>query len=177
MSSKRWKAVEGELAKMFGSTRTPLSGGNSKHTRSDTLHKRYFVEIKHGDYSMIKLMYKIHKRSHITFLQSADIDLVMVQYSDIIDQAEYMAQKRFQQVFAAGSLYLKTKNYCEQEMCKIPCLFLHLKGSRLDSSLLITEVEYFKEISDYLLETWKKKVWVESNKLLQNMEHPKQESI
>ena len=176
MTSKRWKAVEGELAKMFGSTRTPLSGSNSKHTHSDTLHKRYFVEIKHGEYSMIKTVYKLHKIRYLTLLQSADIDLVMVRYKDIIDQIPYLAQKRFQQVFAVGTLYLKAKKLCEQEIGKIPCCFLHLKGERLDSSLLITEADYFKEITDYLLETWKKKVWEESQKLLQSMEHPEQRS-
>lgn len=31
---------------MFKTTRTPLSGGNSKMTRSDTLHPRLFVEAK-----------------------------------------------------------------------------------------------------------------------------------
>jgi hypothetical protein len=43
-----WKDVEGRIAKALGTRRTPLSGGNSAHTRSDTLHPRLFVEIKHG---------------------------------------------------------------------------------------------------------------------------------
>ena len=47
MPPKTWKNVESRIAKMFGTTRTPLSGGNSKHTRSDTLHKRLFIEVKH----------------------------------------------------------------------------------------------------------------------------------
>jgi len=177
MPSKRWKAVEGSLAKLFGSTRTPLSGINSGHTHSDTLHKRYFVEIKHGEYSMIKTVYKLHKPKYLTILESADVDLIMVRYKDIIDQIPYLAQKRFQQVYAVGTLYLKAKRLCETEMMKIPCCFLHLKGERLDTSLLLTEAEYFKEITDYLLETWKKKVWEESNKLLQNMASPEQEDI
>jgi hypothetical protein len=42
-----WKGVEGRLAKIFDTTRTPLSGGNSKMTRSDTLHKDIFFEVKH----------------------------------------------------------------------------------------------------------------------------------
>jgi len=46
MADKRWKAVERRVAKMFGSERTPLSGGNSKQTRSDTLHPELFIEIK-----------------------------------------------------------------------------------------------------------------------------------
>jgi hypothetical protein len=42
-----WKAVERRIAAFFGSRRTPLSGGNSGHTRSDTLHPSLFVEAKH----------------------------------------------------------------------------------------------------------------------------------
>ena len=41
-----WKQGEQRVADLFGTTRTPLSGGNSKHTRSDTLHPRLFIEVK-----------------------------------------------------------------------------------------------------------------------------------
>ena len=41
-----WKAFERKIAKDIGSERTPLSGGNSKHTRSDTLHPRLYIECK-----------------------------------------------------------------------------------------------------------------------------------
>ena len=57
--SKAWKKFEASVAAFFGvpkrynetgrcvsSGRTPLSGGNSAHTRSDTLHKRLYVECK-----------------------------------------------------------------------------------------------------------------------------------
>lgn len=44
--AKSWKKVEARIAKMFGSTRTPLSGGNSKHTRSDSLSPHFFIETK-----------------------------------------------------------------------------------------------------------------------------------
>ena len=45
--SKTWKHREREVAKLFRTTRTPLSGGGSKHTRSDSLSKALFVEQKH----------------------------------------------------------------------------------------------------------------------------------
>lgn len=45
--TKTWKKVEQRIAAWFGSRRTPLSGGNSGHTRSDSLHHRLFVEAKH----------------------------------------------------------------------------------------------------------------------------------
>lgn len=42
-----WKDVERRIARKFGTERTPLSGGNGKQTRSDTLHTKLFIEIKH----------------------------------------------------------------------------------------------------------------------------------
>lgn len=45
-ASSTWKAVERRVADYFGTKRTPLSGGNSGHTRSDTLHPKLFVESK-----------------------------------------------------------------------------------------------------------------------------------
>ena len=41
-----WKQRERQIAKFFGSVRTPLSGGASRHTRSDSLHEHLFVETK-----------------------------------------------------------------------------------------------------------------------------------
>jgi hypothetical protein len=41
-----WKRNEACVAKDFGTERTPLSGGNSRITRSDTLHKRLFIDSK-----------------------------------------------------------------------------------------------------------------------------------
>ena len=45
--SKTWKSVEARIARLWGSERTPLSGGNSKITRSDSLHPLLFLETKH----------------------------------------------------------------------------------------------------------------------------------
>ena len=41
-----WKSFERRLAKAFQEERTPLSGGNSKMTRSDTLSDKIFFEAK-----------------------------------------------------------------------------------------------------------------------------------
>lgn len=46
MTDKAWKAAERSVARKLGTRRTPLSGGNSAHTRSDTLHHELFVEVK-----------------------------------------------------------------------------------------------------------------------------------
>ncbi|HTT74243.1 MAG TPA: hypothetical protein VMG99_08925 [Thermoplasmata archaeon] len=48
MSEPAWKKVERRIAEFFGTERNPLSGGNSKHSRSDSLHLTLFIETKHG---------------------------------------------------------------------------------------------------------------------------------
>ncbi len=56
--SKHWKNIEAKVAKFFGTRRTPLSGGNSGHTRSDTLHPRLFIEAKHRKNSAAVNLYE-----------------------------------------------------------------------------------------------------------------------
>jgi hypothetical protein len=41
-----WQAFERRVAAAFGTERTPLSGGNSKITRSDSIHETLFIEAK-----------------------------------------------------------------------------------------------------------------------------------
>ena len=43
---KSWKKLEQKVARLRGTERTPLSGGNGKLTRSDTLDKTFFIECK-----------------------------------------------------------------------------------------------------------------------------------
>jgi len=43
---KSWKKLEQKVARLRGTKRTPLSGGNGKLTRSDTLDKTFFIECK-----------------------------------------------------------------------------------------------------------------------------------
>jgi len=43
---KTWKRLEQKIAKLRGTRRTPLSGMNSKITRSDTLDETFFIECK-----------------------------------------------------------------------------------------------------------------------------------
>lgn len=47
MHRNTWKSSERRIAKIFNTHRTPLSGGSSRHTQSDTLHKKLFIEVKH----------------------------------------------------------------------------------------------------------------------------------
>lgn len=47
MADKAWKAVERRVAVFFSTVRNSLSGGNSKLTRSDSLHQHFFIDCKH----------------------------------------------------------------------------------------------------------------------------------
>lgn len=47
MASNNWKNQERRIARMFGSHRTPLSGINSRHTSSDIIHEKLYVECKY----------------------------------------------------------------------------------------------------------------------------------
>jgi len=53
-----WKRFEAEVARSFGSTRTPLSGGNGRQTRSDSLHDRLFVEAKYRGKSAVCSLFR-----------------------------------------------------------------------------------------------------------------------
>jgi hypothetical protein len=62
MPSKTWKNRERDSCKFFGTERNPLSGGNGKHTRSDSLHEFLFIEHKHKKVNaMIKLFLETEK--------------------------------------------------------------------------------------------------------------------
>ena len=43
---KSWKKLEQKVARMRETERTPLSGGNSRQTRSDTLDDTFYIECK-----------------------------------------------------------------------------------------------------------------------------------
>ena len=47
MAKALWKNFERFIADIFCTTRTPLSGGNGKVTRSDTFHNKLFLSMKY----------------------------------------------------------------------------------------------------------------------------------
>ena len=57
MPDKCWKVFERRVARFFGfQDRNPLSGRNSKHTASDTLHDTLFIECKQRQkYAIVRL--------------------------------------------------------------------------------------------------------------------------
>jgi len=46
MADKTWKKLERRIGKFFGTCRTPLSGISSRHTSSDIIHDKLYVECK-----------------------------------------------------------------------------------------------------------------------------------
>uniref|UniRef100_A0A6H1ZS84 Uncharacterized protein n=1 Tax=viral metagenome TaxID=1070528 RepID=A0A6H1ZS84_9ZZZZ len=58
MADKTWKAVERRIAAWFKTQRVSLSGGNSKISRSDTMHSQLFVEIKHRQKHALWSLYR-----------------------------------------------------------------------------------------------------------------------
>ena len=64
MHRNTWKAGETRIARLFDTERTPLSGGNSRHTRSDSLSKILFIEVKH------RKKYPLEKLVNKTFVEA-----------------------------------------------------------------------------------------------------------
>ncbi len=50
--SKTWKNNELKISRTLNTERNPLSGSNSGHTTSDTLHDKFYIEIKDGKQSL-----------------------------------------------------------------------------------------------------------------------------
>lgn len=55
--TKTWKSRERQVATFFNSERVPLSGGNSKHTRSDTLSPHFYIENKYAQRHAVWSLY------------------------------------------------------------------------------------------------------------------------
>lgn len=59
--SKTWKSKEAELAALFGTTRRPLSGGNSSQglERDDALHPRIYLECKYSIHHKVWSLWRL----------------------------------------------------------------------------------------------------------------------
>lgn len=125
--NKTWKSVELRLAKMFGVRRTPLSGGNSAHTRSDTLHPRLFIELKHGEASLINTMWKEWKKDTIILIEDGEIVLSMIHTDNFTEREATKVKIIKRKNFGAINLYKQTEKLAEKEN-KIPIVALHKKG-------------------------------------------------
>ena len=90
MGEPVWKVRERQVSALFKSTRTPLSGGNSGHTRSDTLSSEFFVEHKHRKTHAVYQLWKDTrdmarvegKTPVVTLSQSGEKGFLVVVHSD-----------------------------------------------------------------------------------------------
>ena len=96
MPTKTWKNRERQIASFFGVERTPLSGSNSKHSSSDTLHPDLFIEQKHRKYHAVvslwektkQLAQKENKRPIITLTHHNTKGFWIVIHSDDFDKVK-----------------------------------------------------------------------------------------
>ena len=131
---KTWKVFEREVARFFGSTRTPLSGGNGKQTRSDTLHPVLFIECKYRKSFPIVRMYlnelKKEQYNHKIYLSYCGITAIpSYLLKDYIDNFE----KYFCLVYGYPNMIMETiseaENQAEAET-KIPIVCIKQKQQK-----------------------------------------------
>jgi hypothetical protein len=105
-ATKTWKSFELRIAKFFGAQRNPLSGGNSKHTRSDSLHPVLFVECKWRQKSSLCNLYrntvpmaKVEGKIPVLAItdKATKADLIVMRKEDLLEVAKY-ATEELQQV-------------------------------------------------------------------------------
>ena len=102
MADKTWKARERQVARYFNTNRTPLSGGASRHTRSDSLHDELFVECKlRKKYSVISLWNetnemakKENKTPVVALCESGRTGFWVMVHSDDLEKVYNAVKKR-----------------------------------------------------------------------------------
>lgn len=97
-----WKQFERDSARKFGcDKRTPLSGGNSGHTRSDTLHPDLFIEAKYrSSFSVFRVWeqaakeaFKENKIPLLTLKEKGNPDfLILCHPDDLKEIANYVVE-------------------------------------------------------------------------------------
>ena len=58
MPEPSWKRLERQVARLIGTERTPLSGSASRHTHSDTLHPKLYIETKQRATSSLHTLFE-----------------------------------------------------------------------------------------------------------------------
>ncbi len=146
-----WKNVERRIAKRFGTVRTPLSGSNSGITKSDTLHKFIFNEIKHGNSSyMINAIWKKWEKDAIIMVNSSeynDSELVIIHIDNILFRQAKKAIIIKRKKPAITELFIQTMYRARLEN-KIPIVCLHKKGKQ--GFLVVVKPSDISKIKNYL---------------------------
>ena len=91
-SKSCWKNFERAVAKLFGTRRTPLSGGSSAHTRSDTLHSEIFIECKVRGKGM-KTIYRWFSEAETQAAQESKIPMLVFREKGVNDPIIMIKQR------------------------------------------------------------------------------------
>lgn len=146
---KRWKTYERRVATFFGVHRTPLSGGASRHTRSDTLHPKLFIEAKSvsGDSGTNRWIWK--------WLKELDYPKYPVRVSGLYLFPSKCFGTDYPQPVRAGGvpnqalqLWVQTSAFALEEN-KVPLVALFVKGKRdfwlLGAAGALLKAMYYRE--------------------------------
>jgi hypothetical protein len=103
---KAWKRAERQVGQFFGAHRTPLSGGNGRITRSDTLHPSLFIETKYFStdrFNAVESLYNVtaemakreHKTPIVCLKRARKTGFLMVlRECDLLDVAMMVAENQ-----------------------------------------------------------------------------------
>ncbi len=132
--SARSKTQERRVARFFGVERTPLSGGASRHTRSDTLHPTLYVEVKSaigpgGTNGWLWRMVREVEPYPGENLYFAVDSVYIVHSSTVEPGARYYTTIALSIKAACLRLWKQTQELAAQEQ-KVPLIALLCKGKR-----------------------------------------------
>ncbi len=124
-----WKAAERRVSTFLGTTRTPLSGGNSKVTRSDTFHPDLFVENKYRKSCAVRTLFdktkklgdqeskvsiltlqQANKSGFLIVIHSEDLDTVMLHLRKARKDALGRSPQGMDTLFTVPSLKVEKPN-------------------------------------------------------------------
>jgi len=97
---RTWQKFEQQVAEKFGSTRTPLSGGDSKITRSDSLHESLFIECKLAQSFAVWTLFesteekaKVENKTPVVALKKKNAKgfLVVLKFEDIESVSKFLS--------------------------------------------------------------------------------------
>lgn len=131
--SARSKTQERRVARFFGTERTPLSGGASRHTRSDTLHPTLYLEVKSvmansGSNAWVwRLIHSLRYAGKMVYF--APQNLYVAHTGAIEPHAAYKTTLVLSLKAACLRLWKQTQKLAAQEK-KVPLIALCCKGKR-----------------------------------------------
>lgn len=133
VTRRGWQKGEQRIAEYFGTHRTPLSGGDSRLTRSDTLHPRLFIEVKHRQNEAAINLWDEAKEetkqhgplTHVMMVVELNDRYRLVHSDDLLKQGIECHSKYTKKSFSCITLYEETAKMAEKEN-KIPVVCFNI---------------------------------------------------